>query len=94
MKTNYGVFTAALPFSVDKCVSLFLAENVHFDGRTQTLYLPPLFQWYKKDFGGSDKAVLKWLLPRLKNVKRAAIKSRKLKFFLEGLEKSDCFSWR
>ena len=54
-------------------------EN-RLDAAKRTLYLSPVFKWYRSDFGGSDAGILKFVTPYFQSKpESAALKTSALK---------------
>ena len=50
-------------------------EKNRVDLKKRTVYLSPIFKWYKKDFGKSDEEILKYVADHFSEAEKNAIKS-------------------
>lgn len=73
-----------LPTMLDKATRMFLQDRTrnYYDGKKSTLYLSPIFKWYKEDFGKNDKEVKAFVLKYLssKDKQKIAKKSTKIEY--------------
>lgn len=57
--------------------------SVHSEGKTTTLYVSKIFQWYKSDFGGTDLAtaaqVCEWLRGESQHTLKTALDAGEVK---------------